>query len=248
MTDRHYTDDEVAAIFRVAAEGSASNAPPSGSAGGLTLRDLQSIAREVGIAPDAVAEAARSLDRPRASVASRTFFGLPVAVERTVALERPLTDAEWELLVVELREVFRARGTMRAQGSLREWSNGNLHAMLEPTRTGHQFRLGTFKGNAPASVAAGSVALAMSAAVGIAAAANNTLSQAALGIAALASMGAALLANGTLRLPGWAQLRRRQIDGIVERLVTSTRVDDSSETGARLSPPSGGGTGVRSPS
>ena len=74
MTDRHYTDDEVAAIFRVAAEGSASSAPPSGSAGGLTLRDLQGIAREVGIAPDAVAEAARSLDRPLARPASRTFL------------------------------------------------------------------------------------------------------------------------------------------------------------------------------
>ena len=207
----------------MAAEGSESRALPSGHADGLTLHDLQTIAREVGIAPDAVADAARSLDRPLARSASRTFLGLPIAVERTVALDRPLTDAEWELLVVELREVFGARGTMRAQGSLREWSNGNLHAMLEPTRTGHQFRLGTFKGNAPASVAAGVIAVAMSAVVGAAAAANGTLSQAALEIAALASVGAALLANGTLRLPGWAQLRRRQIDGIVERLTAATQ-------------------------
>jgi hypothetical protein len=229
MTDRHYTDDEVAAIFRVAAEGSESRALPSGHADGLTLRDLQSIAREVGIAPDAVADAARSLDRPLARPASRTFLGLPIAVERTVALDRRLTDAEWELLVVELREVFNARGTLRAQGSLREWSNGNLHAFLEPTTTGHRLRLGTFKGSAPVSVAAGVVAVAMSAASGAAAAANGTLSQAALGIVVLASAGAALLANGTLRLPGWARMRSRQIDGIVERLTMATHDDHGSE-------------------
>lgn len=45
MTNRHYTDDEVAALFRVAAEGSESRTAPSGHADGLTLPDLQSIAR-----------------------------------------------------------------------------------------------------------------------------------------------------------------------------------------------------------
>ena len=58
MTNRRYTDDEVAAIFRAATEGSESRALPDASAGGLTLTDLQSIAREVGISPDAVSRAA----------------------------------------------------------------------------------------------------------------------------------------------------------------------------------------------
>ena len=189
MTERHYTDDEVAAIFRVAAEGSESRTLPSSNADGLTLRDLQSIARDVGIAPDAVAEAARSLDRPLARPALRTFLGLPIAVERTVSLNRRLTDAEWELLVVELREVFGARGTLRAQGSLREWSNGNLRAFLEPTSTGHRLRLATFKGNVPPSVAVGALLLGTSAAIDVAAVANGTLSHSLLAIAALAIAG-----------------------------------------------------------
>ena len=247
MTDRHYTDDEVAEIFRVAAEGSASTAPPSGSAGGLTLRDLQSIARDVGIAPDAVAEAARSLDGPVARPASRTFLGLPIAVERTVSLDRRMTDAEWELLVVELREVFGARGTLRTQGSLREWSNGNLRAFLEPTSTGHRLRLGTFKGNVPPSVAVGVLTLGTSAAIAVAAVANGTLSHSLLAIAALAIAGAGFVANATLRLPGWAQQRRRQMDGIVERLAAVTHVDHGSEAQVGLSPPTDGETGVRPP-
>jgi hypothetical protein len=228
MTHRHYDDDEVAEIFRVAAEGSEasessnSRALAGRSANGLTLDDLQAIAREVGIAPDAVERAARSLDRPRAAPVSRRLLGLPIGVQRTVVLDRRLTDAEWELLVVELREVFGARGSMRAQGSLREWHNGNLHAYLEPTPTGSRLRLGTTKGNAAASIAVGSLALLTSAVGGIASAASGTLSAVALGLGTLATMGAVLLANGTLSLPRWAELRGRQMDGIVERLTAST--------------------------
>lgn len=230
MTDRRYNDEEVAAIFRAAAEGSESRAVPGGHADGLTLRDLQAIAREVDISPDAVSRAAQSLERSRTPAVSQTFLGFPIAVQRTVALDRRLTDAEWELLVVELREVFHAHGSLRAQGSLREWSNGNLHALLEPTPTGHQLRLGTFKGAARASAAVGVLMVGMSAVVAIMAAAQGGLSSAAPGIAALAAIGAAFVANGTLRLPSWARRRRQQMDGIVERLTLTTPSDHESQT------------------
>jgi len=219
MPDRHYNEDEVAAIFRAAAEGSESRTLPGGRADGLTLHDLQDIAREVGISPTAVSRAAQSLDRPRSAAVPQTFLGLPIAVERTVALDRNLTDTEWELLVVQLREVFRARGTVRAQGSMREWSNGNLHALLEPTPTGYQLRLGTFKGNARASTAIGTLMLGMSAVVGFVVASHGTIADAAPSIASLGTIGAVFLANGVLRLPSWARLRRRQIDDVAAQLT-----------------------------
>ena len=223
MTDRHYNDDEVAAIFRAAAEGSESRTLPDGSPAGLTLRDLQAVAREVGISADAVSRAAQSLDRPSQPAVMQTFLGFPIGVRRTVALDRRLTDAEWELLVVELREVFRARGTLRAYGSLREWNNGNLHAVLEPTPTGYRLRLGTYKREARASVVLGAVALATSVTVGVFAAANAAVLQAAPSIAVLAGIGGALIASSVFRLPGWARLRQQQMDGIVERLTLSTQ-------------------------
>ena len=219
MPDRHYDEDEVAAIFRAAAEGSDSRTLPGGRADGLTLDDLQDIAREVGISPTAVSRAAQSLDRPRGAAVPQTFLGLPIAVERTVALDRNLTDTEWELLVVQLREVFHARGTVRAQGSMREWSNGNLHALLEPTPTGYQLRLGTFKGNARASTAIGALMLGMSAVVGFVVASHGTIADAAPSIASLGTIGAVFLANGALRLPSWARLRRRQIDDVAAQLT-----------------------------
>ena len=221
MTERHYSDDEVAAIVRAAAEGSGSRTLPGGSADGLTLKDIQAIAREVGISPLAVSQAAHSLDRARAPAVSQTFLGLPIAVQRTIAFDRRLTDAEWELLVVELRDVFHARGTMRAHGSLREWNNGNLQALLEPTATGHQLRLGTFKGNARASAATGLLVLSLSAAVTVAVGASGALHVAPV-IAMLTTFGAMLLANGTLLLPRWARQRARQMDGIIERLAAKT--------------------------
>jgi hypothetical protein len=234
MTERHYNDEEVAEIFRAAAAGSESTAQPGGPSEGLTLRDLQAIAREVDIAPEAISRAAESLDRPRVpAAAQQTFLGFPIAVERTVALQRRLTDAEWELLVVELRQVFRARGTVRAQGSLREWSNGNLQALLEPTPTGHQLRISTVKGSARASVAVGAVTLGMSAVVGVMVAANGALSGAVPQMAALAALGVAFVANGALRLPSWARQRGRQMDGIIERVVAATQGDQDSQ--ARLS-------------
>src|SRR5216110_411875 len=152
MADRRYSDKEIAAIFRAATE-----LPPIAERAevprdeGLTLADLQAIGREVGISADAVAQAAQAID-VRPSAASRTFLGLPIGVARTVNLNRLLTDEEWERLVVQLREVFNARGRTRSEGSLRQWTNGNLQVLLEPTDTGHRLRFRTVHGAARASI------------------------------------------------------------------------------------------------
>ena len=113
----------------------------------MTLAQLQEIGREVGIAPVMVAEAAKAIDllgRPM----SRYFLGLPIGVGRTVNLDRKLSDEEWERFVVDLRETFDARGRLKSEGSFRQWTNGNLQALLEPTPTGQQVRLRTLKGAA----------------------------------------------------------------------------------------------------
>jgi hypothetical protein len=218
MTDRRYNDDEIAAIFLSAAEGPQTPPVHMPRDEGLTLADLQEVGREVGIAPEAVAHAAQSL-APRGQAASQTFLGLPIGVERTIALNRRLTDEEWEHLVVELRQVFGARGTVRSDGSLRQWTNGNLQALLEPTATGHRLRLRTVKGDARASMSAGLATVGVSAAVAIASAAGAQLGHAVPGIALLLALGVGMFANGALRLPNWARLRRRQMEAITAGLA-----------------------------
>lgn len=218
MTDRRYTDEEVAAIFLRAAEEAQTPPLPVPHDEGLTLADLQEIGREVGIAPAAVAQAAQSLDL-RGRAVSRTLLGLPIGVEHTVVLNRWLTNEEWEHLVVDLREVFNARGALGSYGSLRHWTNGNLQALLEPTATGHRLRLLTVKGSARASMAAGLFTIGVAVAVGIASAVAGQLGHAVPGLVFLLVAGLGLFANGALRLPGWARLRRHQMESITARLA-----------------------------
>jgi len=216
MADRRYTDEEVAAIFSNAAEQTRPLPAPSDE--GLTLADLQEIGREVGIAPEAVARAARSLD-VRGHAASTRLLGLPIGVARTVELGRRLTDAEWEHLVVDLREVFSARGTVRSQGSLRQWTNGNLQALLEPTPTGDRLRLQTVKGSARAWMGVGGLTAGVAGAVAIAGAAAGQLGHSIPGVLFLLATGLGMFAGGAMQLPRWARVRRRQMEEIAARLA-----------------------------
>jgi hypothetical protein len=218
MTDRRYSDEEVAAIFQKASETSQRAVPGAGGSEGLTLAELKEIGREVGIAPEAVALAARSIDAG-SPARSTGFLGLPLSVERTVELERSMTDAEWERLVVQLREVFNARGKVSSTGSLRQWTNGNLQVLLEPVDGGDRLRLRTLNGAARTSIGSGLVMAGAAVAVAIAGAVGGQLGASMPGVALFAAMGAAMLANGALRLPGWARLRGRQMDAIAAGLV-----------------------------
>jgi hypothetical protein len=218
MTDRRYSDDEVAEIFRKASESSSQAVPGATRSEGLTLAELKDIGREVGIAPEAVALAARSMDIG-APARSTRLLGLPLAVERTVELDRPMSDAEWERLVVELRQVFKASGRMSSSGSFRQWSNGNLQALLEPAAGGHRVRMRTLNGSARTSIGTGLAFVGVSLAIGIAGAFGGHLGASLPGVALFFAMGAGLLASAAVRLPGWARLRGRQMDEIAEGLV-----------------------------
>src|SRR5467141_5274938 len=220
MAERRYNDKEIAAIFRAATE-EGPQSPPREVARdeGLTLAELQAIGSEVGIASEAVAQAARAVD-VRLGPASRTLLGLPIGVSRTVNLNRRLTEEEWERLVVQLREVFNARGRTRSDGSLRQWTNGNLQVLLEPTETGHRLRFRTTHGAARASIGAGLAVLGVTAAVAISSALGGTLVDAIPGIALLFAAGVGMAANGALRLPRWARLRGRQMDALAAQMAS----------------------------
>ncbi len=219
MADRRYNDKEIAAIFRAAAEQEPQSPQREVARDeGLTLAELQAIGGEVGISSDAVAQAARAVD-VRLGAASRTLLGLPIGVARTVNLNRRLTDEEWERLVVQLREVFNARGRTRSEGSLRQWTNGNLQVLLEPTETGHRLRFGTVHGAARAAIGAGFGVLGVAAIVAVSGAIWGTLGDAMSGIALMVAAGVGMIVSGALRLPRWARLRERQMEALATRVA-----------------------------
>jgi len=218
MTDRRYTEDEVAAIFERAAEAqqTARRQLPPGE--GMTLADLQAIGREVGIPAELVAQAARSMDH-RGAPASRRLLGLPIGVGRTVDLGRPLSEEEWERLVVDLRETFDARGKVSAQGRFRQWTNGNLQVLVEPAATGDRIRMKTLNGNAQVFMNTGLATLGLAAVVTIMTLITGGDAGALRGVTFLSTIGTAMFGVGALRLPGWARLRRRQMEGVAARLA-----------------------------
>lgn len=217
MAERRYHDDEVRKIFALATSRKVTDPPASSAADGLTLADVQSIGREVGIEPDVVARAAASLDALPAR-AARKSWGMPIEVGRIVPLPRTLTDREWEQLVAELRTTFRAKGKVTAHGSLREWWNGNLHACVEPTDTGYRLRLGTLKGDAAGINALGATGILASALVSATLAVSGGLQEALLAPWILGMFGIGAFAVNVIRLPRWAKQREQQMEHIAARI------------------------------
>jgi len=218
VSERRYSEGEVAEIFQRASEAQNAAVMGTGRSDGMTLRELQEIGREVGIAPDLIARAARALGT-RTPDAERRLLGIPFGVGHTVDLERPLTDEEWHRVVVDLRETFDARGRLSDDGAFKQWTNGNLEVLLEPTGDGQRLRMRTRKGNAIASFVSGGVLLGVAAFSFVDMTVAGELAQRLPGLLTLLGVGGGLVGFNAIRLPTWARLRRAQMHEIGERVT-----------------------------
>jgi hypothetical protein len=219
MTDRRFNEAEVVAIFELATEAQHTSQHQLSSGEGMTLIQLQEIGREVGISPEQVVQAAKVIElggRPT----SRQFLGFPIGVGLSIDLNRNLTDEEWEQFVVDLRETFDARGALKREGSFRQWANGNLQALLEPTPTGHRIRLRTVKGDARSLMIGGIGLIGIATVAAVASLARGAAGDVGMVVPlAMATMGAGMFGIGGLRLPGWARLRGRQMKEVAARVA-----------------------------
>ncbi len=227
--ERRYDDTEVEEIFRRAAETrEGALRQPTSSTGGLTLRELQEIGEEVGFPKDVVARAAASVGVAPATSGKVRSLGLPVGVDHTVPLARPLVDQEWERLVARLRDIFKARGNVEVMGRLRQWSNGNLRVSIEPTDSGYQLRLHTHKGNLRPLVGMGlfmvGLAIALSA---VSLMIGRELDV--MGMLMLAIVGGGMAGGSLVQLPGWAETRARQMEEIAETVTAWTALPPPGE-------------------
>ena len=219
MTKRLYGDEEASEIFRLATTGDTPHQPLPAESGGLTLDDLQRIGQEVGIEPARVLQAAASLDARGRPAPVRRSFGLPVGVSRVVELPRAPTDREWERLISEFRTTFAAQGRVTTSGGLREWSQGNLHICVEPTKHGEQLRLSTLKEDALILNGLGLIMGGMSLLTGALVAAAGKPGKALLVLGMFGGIALAAFAANLFRLPRWAGERERQMEAIAEHAV-----------------------------
>ena len=225
MSDRRYNEDEVAAIFEraIKAQQTQNAMIPLASSEGMTLGQLQEIGREIGLAPEQIEGAARAVAR-RGTSSSRKFLGFTIGVGRTVELDRKITEEEWEQLVVDLRETFDARGQLRSEGNFKQWTNGNLQALIEPTPGGHRLRLRTIRAASRAWMTGGVGMVVAGALMGLANALlilpnpENALAT----FVTFSIVGAGMVLAGAVQLPSWARLRRQQMEDVAARLADST--------------------------
>ncbi len=222
MSERRYDEAEIRAIFARAAREQEEVQRRLGSDDGLTLAELTQIGEESGLSAAFVARAASSLGRMGSAPPPTHAFGLPVGVSRTVRLDAPLTDDEWEVLASDLRYTFDAKGKERSNGNVREWRNGNLYAIAERSDGGYRLRMGTKKGEAQTNLMLGVgfalVGLVLLVAIGLGVSLWSIIFPAfAFGISGLG-----LLASTWLSLPRWAAKRERQMEGVAERLLERT--------------------------
>jgi hypothetical protein len=218
MPERRYAEDEIRAIFARAAHEQDHAQRRLDSSEGLTLAELTRIGEEAGLSPAFVARAARTLDRVDPAPPPTRYLGLPVGVRRTVRLDRPLSDADWERLVGDLRHTFDARGEERGSGGSREWRNGNLVCSVEPAGEGSRIHLRTRKGSAQGNIST-AVAFCVAALVMTVIGLVQGEPVFWLPVLTFGLFGVGVLVSSVLDLPRWASTRERQMEGIVERLL-----------------------------
>jgi hypothetical protein len=225
-SERRYSEEEIARILDEATEAQQSNKPSHSPGTGLTLSELEDIGRDVGISPALISRAAARIDiREVASSPQREFLWTTIGVGQTAHLDRTLTDAEWARLVVDLRETFDARGHLSEEGPFRQWTNGHLQALLEPTESGQQLRLKTQKGDAAATLATGAVFMGLAPAMLLLGTVLDPVTSspffAPLAAGFFATVGALMYAGNRVRLSKWAATRQLQMVGIAHRLTAA---------------------------
>ncbi|MES1227317.1 MAG: hypothetical protein ABUL72_01520 [Armatimonadota bacterium] len=121
MSDRRYSEKELAEILRLAAERQAEGSPSAG----YSLNEIERVGSEMGIDPKFITEASRAVG----SSSSRNLPFTLTKAQPTEVYERTyegsLSDDDWMEVVAEARAAFSSPGTVSEVSGSREWTGGN---------------------------------------------------------------------------------------------------------------------------
>lgn len=216
--ERRYQDQEIRKILELAGRDDVAQSESTSTADGLTASELQAVGREVGLDPERIAQAVSAFEGRGEPVPRGTTLGMPTSTGRIISLTRAPTDSEWELLVSELRTTFGAKGELSSAGGLREWSNGSLHAFIEPTSTGYRLRLtDSMAGGVVAATFMGGFFLAFALLILIVLLGKTDPGARFVVPVFFSIIGAGLIAGSRIILPRWADEREAQMQHIASR-------------------------------
>jgi hypothetical protein len=123
LASRRYTDKEVARIFKDASE-LQQHETTAESTVGLSLAELEAVAREAGLDPALVRRAAANLDtRVSDDEKPSRVLGAPktLVLERTIEGEIPVE--EYEVLALEIQRMLGGLGTASTFGRSFQWTS-----------------------------------------------------------------------------------------------------------------------------
>jgi hypothetical protein len=131
---RLYSDEEVEVILRRALAPRATRLAPAGSRDGITLAQLEDVAREAGIDPMRVREAATSLDIAPDTGAGSVVFGPPVSYVFDRQVEGEVPPENLSAVVAAARRLTKSRGSTREVGDWLEWQSDSkiIHLSVKP--------------------------------------------------------------------------------------------------------------------
>jgi hypothetical protein len=131
--DRRFTDREVAAVLKKAAE--IDEGVGSASASGLAMSDLEDIAREVGISSDALSAAVARVEQGSIREPNRVISGAPASHKAVHAVQGELNEAALNQLLHLVDERMESAGAItEALGSVR-WTSSDRFASTQVTLT-----------------------------------------------------------------------------------------------------------------
>ncbi len=124
MSERRYTDEEVARLLQRASDLDRESGGRA-LARGLSLGELREVAAEAGIDPDMVTQAAAELDHRARPDPGRLLLGGPGALRRTTSIPGSVDRDGLGRLVAVVDDVVPAQGTVgEALGTVR-WTSAN---------------------------------------------------------------------------------------------------------------------------
>lgn len=123
MTERRYSDEEVAEILKLAVE--SGGALVRRSSDGLSLSEIQAIAEEVGIDTLRVESAALSLDVAD-SQRSLPILGTPYAPQYEMRVEGAVSQEDFPEILTTIRRVMGRHGISSERFGALEWKASDL--------------------------------------------------------------------------------------------------------------------------
>ena len=123
--ERRFNEEEVALIIKRAAELQQTEQVENDVSNALSLSDVEQIAREAGIDPKLIRQAALGLDKPSTTVRPSPWIGAPTRIVFERAVDGEVSTDEFEPLIAEVRRTFGDNGVPSVLGRSLAWSSSS---------------------------------------------------------------------------------------------------------------------------